>query len=51
MSDDDRPLCDRCMYDRIDPDERVPDTFADRYLQICAYCARELHKLEAKFVD
>ena len=44
-------LCERCAYDDVDLNVDVPDFFQDRYLELCAQCAKELHAKQAKMED
>lgn len=44
-------LCERCSYDEVDPEATVADIFQDRYLALCAACAKALHLKQAKMED
>lgn len=41
-----KSLCQRCSYDESDPEVTLPDFFW--YDALCAHCAAELHKKQAK---
>jgi hypothetical protein len=40
--------CERCSYDEADPEVSIPDIWADWYQTICAHCADEGHRRQAK---
>ena len=41
-------LCERCGYDPVDTDASIPDIWADRFQALCACCAGDGHRLQAK---
>ena len=41
-------LCERCGYDEADCEAQIPDIWVDRFLAICAVCARKGHLLQAR---